>query len=45
MGDQLPIYVKIILFDSSTESRHVDWNVDDAEERECEHGGYRTDES
>lgn len=33
MGDQFPIDVEVVFLDSGTQSRNVDWHVDDAKER------------
>jgi hypothetical protein len=42
---ELTVDVEIVLFDRSAQSWNVDWNMDDAEKGECEHGGYRAGQS
>jgi hypothetical protein len=45
VGYQLTVDVEIVLLDRGAQSWNVDGNVDDAEERKCEHGGYRAGQS
>jgi hypothetical protein len=45
MSYQLTVDIEIVLFNRSAQSWNIDRDMDDAEEGECKHSGYRADQS